>query len=169
MTDDTLKIIATNRHALHDYELSHRFEAGIMLAGSEVKVLRQGKCTLTGAHVRVVAGEAWLMNVQIPEYSFAHQFNHAIGRGRKLLLHKREVARIERGLRERGTSCVVLRLYFKGSYVKAEIGLGRGRKQHDKRQVLRLRDMDRDVARDSTGRDGAGRGTLGRNGRGGGP
>ena len=140
-------VIASNRRALHAYEVSHRFEAGIMLSGSEVKVLRQGKCTLTGAHVRIVGGEAWVMNMHIPEYAYANRFNHGVDRARKLLLHKREIARIERWLRERGASCVVLRVYFKGSHVKVEVATARGRKLHDKRQALKQRDADRHLAR----------------------
>jgi len=144
---DTITPIATNRRALHAYDVSHRFEAGIMLSGSEVKVLRQGKCTLAGAHVRIIRGEAWAMNVHIPEYAFANRFNHGVDRPRKLLLHKREIGRIDRWLRERGAACVVLQVYFKGSFVKLELGTARGRKQHDKRQLLKKRDADRQLAR----------------------
>lgn len=147
MADETIKIIASNRRVKHDFELTDTFEAGVMLVGSEVKVLREGKCTLIGSHVRVIGDEAWLIGMQIPEYAYAHQFNHAVDRNRKLLLHKREVEQIAKGLRERGTSCVVVRLYFKGSRVKAEIALARGRKLHDKRNALKKKDADREMAR----------------------
>ena len=147
MAEATTKIIASNRRVKHDYELTDTFEAGVMLVGSEVKVLRDGKCTLVGSHVRIIGGEAWLIGMQIPEYPYAHQFNHSVDRQRKLLLHKREVEKIDRGLRERGTSCVVVRLYFKGSRVKAEIALARGRKMHDKRQALKKKDAKREMAR----------------------
>ncbi|MCO4763008.1 MAG: SsrA-binding protein SmpB [Myxococcales bacterium] len=147
MAEAPIKVVARNRRVRHDYELTDTFEAGIVLVGSEVKVLRQGKCTLVGAHVRVIGNEAWLVGMQIPEYPFAHRFNHDVDRTRKLLLHKREVDKLDRGLRERGTSCVVVQVYFKGSKVKVEIALARGRKMHDKRHALKKKDAKREMAR----------------------
>ncbi len=151
MAEAPIKVVASNRRARHEFELADTFEAGIVLVGSEVKVLRDGKCTLNAAHVRVVRGEAWLVGMTIPEYPFANRFNHEVDRDRKLLLHKREVERIERGLRERGTACIVTRVYFKGARVKAEIALGRGRKLHDKRQSLKQKDARREMRRAARG------------------
>lgn len=144
---DAVKVVASNRKAFHDYAIDETIEAGVQLVGSEVKVLRSGKCVLTGAHVRVVRGEALLFNVSIPEYPFAHQFNHEPDRPRRLLLHKREIEKIEKELRQKGTACVVTKLYFKGSRVKVELGLGTGKKAHDKRDAVKERDAKREIAR----------------------
>ncbi|MBP46873.1 MAG: SsrA-binding protein [Myxococcales bacterium] len=147
MSDARIKIIASNRRARHDYDLTETMEAGLVLLGSEVKVLRDGKCTLSAAHVRVIAGEAWLVGATIPEYPFANRFNHEPDRDRKLLLHKRQVERLHRELRERGTSCVVTRVYFKGARVKVEIAVARGKKLHDKRQALKSKQAKREMRR----------------------
>lgn len=146
-SSDEIRIIADNRKARHDYEILDTFEAGIVLTGSEVKSLRAGKVQVAGAHVRIVGSEAFLIGVHIAEYAFAHQFNHEPERSRKLLLHGREIARIEAKLREQGLAAPLLRLYFKGSRVKAEFGIGRGRKAHDKRHAIKDREAKRDIAR----------------------
>ncbi|MFZ4579668.1 MAG: SsrA-binding protein SmpB [Myxococcota bacterium] len=141
------KVIASNRKAFHDYEIDERFEAGLQLTGSEVKVLRAGKCTLTGAHVRVVSGEAWVFGLTIPEYPWSHQFNHEPARQRKLLLHGKEIFKIEERLKSKGSAAVILKLYFKGSLIKAEVGLGTGKKLYDKRHDLKEKDDKREIAR----------------------
>lgn len=142
-----IKLIASNRRARFDYEISDRFEAGVVLVGSEVKTLRGGKCVLQGAHVRVNAGEAWVHGMSVPEYPQAGRFNHDPDRPRKLLLHRREIDRLEVKLREKGTAAPVLRVYFKGGRVKLEFGVGTGRKHYDKRQALKKADAKRAMDR----------------------
>lgn len=147
LTNDAkvMRNVARNKRAHHDFEIGDEFEAGLSLLGSEVKVLRQGKATLSGAHVRVEGGEAFVFGMQIPEYEQANRNNHAVDRPRKLLLKRREIDRIDREVSERGQTCVVLALYFKGARVKALIALARGKKRHDKRHALRQRDAQRDM------------------------
>ena len=146
-TDDSKPVrnVARNKRARYDFEIGDEFEAGLALLGSEVKVLRQGKATLSGAHVRIVGGEAFVFGMQIPEYEQANRNNHEVDRPRKLLLKRREIDRIDREVSERGQTCVVLALYFKGARVKVQIALARGKKRHDKRQVLRQREARRDM------------------------
>ncbi len=148
---DELRMIADNRKARHDYEVLDTYEAGIVLTGSEVKSLRAGKVQVAGAHVRIINGEAFLVGVHIAEYAFAHQFNHDPERARKLLLHGREIARIETRLREQGLAAPLLRLYFRGSRIKAEFAVARGRKAHDKRHAIKDREAKRDIARHHRG------------------
>lgn len=145
--DNATRVLADNRRARHDFEILETFEAGIVLVGSEVKSLRAGKVQVNGANVRVVNGQAFLLGVHIAEYPFSHQFNHDVERQRVLLLHGREIERIEHRLREKGLAAPLLRLYFKGSYIKAEFALGRGRRDHDKRHAIKEREAVRDIAR----------------------
>lgn len=141
------RLIASNKKATHDLEITDRFEAGIALTGSEVKVLRGGKCVLTGAHVRVVGGQATVFGLQIPEYPWAHQFGHEVARERRLLLHRKEIDFLETALKGKGAACVILRLYFQGPRVKLELGLGTGKKLHDKRESAKEREAVREMAR----------------------
>ena len=143
-----VRMIAHNRRARFDYELGERFEAGLVLRGSEVKSLRQGKGSLAEAYATVdESDEGWLVNASIPEYAWTHHDNHAPSRRRKLLLHARELHRIGIKLRERGYTLVPLRLYFRDARVKVEIALARGKKTHDKRDTIRQRDQDREMQR----------------------
>jgi SsrA-binding protein len=146
-TEQPIKIIGRNRKAFRDYTIDERFEAGIMLVGSEVKTLRGGRVTLAGAHLRITRHEAFAMGIDIPEYAGANQFNHEVDRPRKLLLHKRQIEKLERELRQRGTAAPILSIYFKGKNVKVEIGLARGRRKTDKRDVIKERDAKRDMGR----------------------
>ena len=148
----TIRNIARNKRARHDYQIGDEFEAGIALVGSEVKVLRQGRLTLTGAHVRVVRGEAFVFGMQIPEYEQANRLNHAVDRPRKLLLRRRQIERIDRDLSERGATRVVLSVYFKGALVKVQIALAKGKRRHDKRHALRDREASREAERDMSRR-----------------
>jgi SsrA-binding protein len=148
---DGIRMIADNRKARHDYEILDRYEAGIVLLGSEVKSLRAGKVQVAGAHVRVIGGEAFLLGMHIAEYAFSHQFNHEPERQRKLLLHAREIDKIGIKLREQGLAAPLLRVYFRGRHIKVEFGIGRGRKGHDKRHALKERDAKREVARHHRG------------------
>ena len=144
---DGIKVVASNKKAELDYEISEKLEAGLVLRGSEVKMLRASKCVISGAHVRVVDGEALLFGMQIPEYPWSHQFNHDPDRSRKLLLHKRQIEKLGAALHAKGSAVVALKVYFSGARVKVEIAVGVGRKQHDRRDAIKDREMKREVAR----------------------
>jgi SsrA-binding protein len=139
--------ICVNRRARHDYFIEETFEAGMVLAGSEVKSLRDGRANLKDSYVRILKGEAVLLNAHISPYPAANQFNHDPTRARKLLLHKREIRRLAGKISERGLTLIPLRLYFKKGRVKAELGLARGKKLYDKRDTLRKRAVRREVER----------------------
>jgi SsrA-binding protein len=139
--------IAVNRRARHDYFIEERFEAGLVLTGSEVKSLRAGRANLKDSYARIERGEAWLANAHISEYSPASQFGHDPTRKRKLLLHAKEIDRLAGKTKERGLTLVPLRLYFKGGRAKVELGLGRGKKQYDKRATIKERESARDLDR----------------------
>jgi SsrA-binding protein len=142
--------VATNRQASYRYNLLERFEAGIVLTGTEVKSLREGKAQLKDAYAMVRDGEVWLMGVYIPPYGPASRENHDPERPRKLLLHRGEIERLEARTHERGLTLVPTRLYFSGprSRAKVEIALAKGKDLYDKRQSIRTRDMARDVQRE---------------------
>jgi SsrA-binding protein len=140
--------VATNRRASHRYNLIERFEAGIVLTGTEVKSLREGKAQLKDAYASVRDGEVWLIGVYIPPYGPASRENHEPGRPRKLLLHRGEIERLIGKTRERGLTLVPTRVYFSGSRAKVEIALARGKDVHDKRETIRTREMAREVQRE---------------------
>lgn len=144
---DAPRMVAQNRKARHDYEMLEELEVGVVLRGSEVKSLRGGRCTLGESHVRAKGGELFLVNAHIPEYPQAGKDNHPPTRERKLLAHRKEINRLDRASREKGVTLIPLDLYFRGPRVKLRIGLARGRKFHDKREVQRARDDQRDVDR----------------------
>lgn len=139
------KLVAQNKKARHDYEILETHEAGIVLTGTEVKSLRQGRCSLVDAYAVVQDGEAWLMGAHIPEYTEGTWNNHVPRRQRKLLLHKEEIARLIGKTKESGLALVPLQLYFKDGHAKVEIALAKGRKAHDKRQALSERDAKREI------------------------
>ncbi|HHL72965.1 MAG TPA: SsrA-binding protein SmpB [Bacteroidetes bacterium] len=141
------KIIAVNRKARHDYEVIDTFEAGIVLLGTEVKSLRAGKANLKDSYARIRNGELWLFGLHISPYSHGSYNNHIPERDRKLLLHKYEIRRLIGKVEEAGLTLVPLKLYFKNGKVKVQLGLARGRKQYDKRQVIAKREADRDLRR----------------------
>jgi SsrA-binding protein len=142
------KLIAENRRARHDYHLSDRVEAGVVLTGTEVKALREGKTQLTRAYAEVSENEAWLVGVHIPEYLQGNRANHDPDRPRKLLLHRREIDRLYGQVREKGVTLVPTRMYFKDGRVKVEIALARGKELHDKRRVIADRDARRQIERE---------------------
>lgn len=144
---ESIKVVATNRSARHDYFIDDVFEAGIALTGTEVKSLRQGRATIGDGYVYIDASEAWAENLHIPEYSQGNWTNHAPRRKRKLLLHHHEINELLIRTREKGHTIVPLRLYFKGGRAKLEIGLARGKKLYDKRQTLRERQDAREAER----------------------
>jgi SsrA-binding protein len=141
------KLVAENRRARYDYELLDRFEAGIVLSGTEVKSLRQGRASLGQAYAEVRDGEAWLMNASIATYDQGNIANHEPERPRKLLLHRREIASLLGKVRERGFTLVPTRLYFKDGRAKVELALARGKERHDKRRDIARREADRQIER----------------------
>ena len=141
------KTICVNRKARHDYFIEETFEAGLVLIGSEVKSLRDGRANLKDSYARISKDEALLLNAHISPYPAANQFNHDPTRTRKLLLHKREIRRLAGRTSERGLTLIPLRLYFKNGRAKAELGLARGKKLYDKRETMRKRAMQREVER----------------------
>jgi SsrA-binding protein len=138
--------VATNRRARHDYEILERVEAGIVLRGSEVKTLREGKGSLQDAYATVEHGQV-MLHMQIPAYSHTGYEGHEPTRPRKLLLHRKEIEQLARRVNERGLTLVPLRLYFKSQLVKVELGLARGKRAYDKRQSIAKRDAEREMAR----------------------
>jgi len=139
--------IAQNRRARHDYEFVAKFEAGIVLTGAEIKSVREHKVQLQGAYARVRAGEVWLQDVHIAPYANAGYTHQNPTRDRKLLLHKKEIARIDELLGEKGLTLVPLSMYLKRGKAKVELGVGRGLKRYDKRQKIAERDVERQLAR----------------------
>ncbi len=148
MSSDGIKIIAENRKARHDYFIEDTFEAGIVLKGTEVKSLRDGRANLKDAYARIINGEIWVINMHISPYSFAYYNNHDPRRQRKLLLHGREIKKLFGKVNEMGYALVPLRLYFKRGKAKVLLGLVKGKKKHDKRDAIRQRDQDRELARE---------------------
>lgn len=141
------KLVAQNRKARHDFHLGDTYEAGIVLTGTEVKSLRLGRATLSEAFVTIDEGEAWLRNVNIPEYAFGTWRNHAAKRTRKLLLNRREITNIEKALTGSNRTLVPLSLYFSDGYAKVEIAVATGKKDWDKRQSIAERDANREAQR----------------------
>lgn len=146
-SDDARKLIARNKRARHDYEILETWEAGVVLRGTEVKALREGRANLTDAYGITVEGEVFLLNLNIGAYGMGNQFNHDPTRSRKLLLHRREIRRLYGSLERQGLTLVPLDLYFVRGRVKVLLGLGRGKKAHDKREDLKKKDADREIAR----------------------
>lgn len=140
----SILLIAQNRRATFDYEIVERFEAGLELSGTEVKMLRNGKADLTDGWVSFTGNEAWVRGVNIPVLE-GSPFSHEPKRARKLLLHKTEIEKLKRGVERDGMTVTVLRLYFKGSRAKAEIALARGKKTYDKRETLKQKEADREA------------------------
>ena len=147
MSDQRIKVIATNRKARHDYLIEDTIEAGLVLTGSEIKSIRAGQVNLRDSYATIRDGEIWLINVHIAPYKQASFQNHEPRRDRKLLLHHREINRLTGKLQEKGLTLVPLQLYLKSSWAKVELGLARGKKLYDKRQSMRERDDRRQIAR----------------------
>jgi SsrA-binding protein len=141
------KLIAQNKRARHDYHVEDTFEAGLVLQGTEVKSLREGRASLSDGYATIDDGEAWLMNVHIPEYSQGTWTNHAARRKRKLLLHRKEIDKLAAKTKEGGLTIVPLALYFLNGKAKIEIGIARGKKDWDKRQSLAEQQAKREMAR----------------------
>jgi SsrA-binding protein len=144
--DEEVKILLRNKRARHDYFVEDSFEAGLVLAGSEVKSLREARGVLSDAYAMVRNGEAWLINLQVTEYPWANRWNHEPKRDRKLLLHRREIEKLDAATTTKGYTLLPLELYLKKGRIKVLIGVCRGKKQYDKRHEQRRREAEREVA-----------------------
>jgi SsrA-binding protein len=142
---DDIKILSDNRSAGHNYHLSDRYEAGLVLTGTEVKAAKTGKIQLKESYADVIEDEAWLLNAHISEYSHGNLMNHAPVRKRKLLLHRSEIEKLRVETRERGLTIVPTKLYLKGGRIKVEIAIGKGKKFHDKREATKAKAMQADA------------------------
>jgi SsrA-binding protein len=142
-----VKTIATNRKAGHDFHIHERFEAGVVLVGSEVKSLRDAAVTMADGWVEIRKGQAWLHGIQINEYAQANRWQHEIGRVRKLLLHRHEIDKLATKTLVKGYTLIPTSLYFKGGHVKVELALVTHKKMHDKRETKKLADAKREMDR----------------------
>jgi len=145
--EEGIKVVATNRKARHDYEILETYEAGLVLVGTEVKSLRRGSCSLKDGFALIKDGEVFLHNVYIAPYEAGSHYNPDPERPRKLLLHKKEIARLAGKVKERGLTLVPLRIYFRNGYAKVELALARGLAKYDKREKLRRKEEEREIRR----------------------
>lgn len=141
------KLVAQNKKARHDYNIHDTFEAGMVLTGTEVKSLRQGRCSLVDAFATIDDGEVWLRQAHIPEYSQGSWTNHTARRNRKLLLHRKEIDKLERELAKDSATLVPLSLYFSDGFAKVELAVATGKREYDKRQAIAERDAKREAQR----------------------
>lgn len=148
MQNNNIKIIATNKKARFEYSIEETLEAGIQLVGTEVKSLREGRCNIAEGYISEKNGELFLRNVNITEYKHGNINNHDPMRIRKLLLHKAEIIKINRQVKEKGITVIPLKFYFKGSNVKVEIGICKGKKLYDKRETMKERDSKKAIERE---------------------
>ncbi|MGD9900036.1 MAG: SsrA-binding protein SmpB [Calditrichaceae bacterium] len=152
MSKDKSNIISTNRKARHDYEIVSSIETGIVLTGTEVKSLRDGKANMADSYAKFTDGELWVFNLHISPYTKSAMENHEPLRNRKLLLHKLELKKLMRQVDEKGVTLIPLKLYFKNHLVKLELALARGKRKYDKRAAIAERDMKRDMDRNNKNR-----------------
>ena len=145
--EEGVKLVCRNRRAFHEYAVSDRLECGIVLTGTEVKSLREGSASLEDAYAKIEDGELWLIGSDIPEYAMGNRMNHKPKRPRKLLLHRREIAKFAGKASERGFTLVPLRLYFKRGRAKVELAVARGKHLHDKRQDQKKAEAQREIRR----------------------
>jgi SsrA-binding protein len=147
MSDEGIKVVARNRKAQHEYFLEDRYEAGVVLKGTEIKSVRAGQVSLQEAYVAIERGEAWLHAAHIAPYDPASEMNHDPVRSRKLLLHRRELDRLARNVQQKGYTIVPTRMYLAHGLAKVEIALAKGKRQYDKRRKIKERDAQRQVDR----------------------
>jgi SsrA-binding protein len=147
------KVVANNRKAHFEYFLLDRFEAGIALAGSEIKSVRAGQISLAEAYVEVTDHDAWLVNSHIAPYEAASRFNHDPKRPRRLLLHKKEIREMFDSVRQKGVTIIPVQVYLKDGRAKVEIALAKGKKLYDKRDVMAKRDAEREMRREQSGKN----------------
>jgi SsrA-binding protein len=143
--DSPQRVIADNRKALHDYHVLDSCEAGVVLLGTEVKAIREGRVNLRDSFARVDKGELWLLNVHVSPYSHTGYAHHDERRQRKLLLHEHEIRKLAGRVAEKGLTLVPLRMYFKNGRVKVQLALAKGKQVHDKRETIRRREIDRET------------------------
>ena len=147
MQEKKIRMVTNNRKARHEYEIIDSYETGIVLKGTEVKAVREGRVNLSDAYARFRRGELWLIGMHISPYTKAAAENHEPLRDRKLLLHARELKKLFRQVEEKGVSLIPLKVYIKGHLVKVELGLGRGKRKYDKRAAIAERDQKREMDR----------------------
>lgn len=140
-------VMAQNKKARHDYQILETYEAGLVLTGTEIKSIRDRRINLQDGFAQIRNGEAWLMNVHISEYAQGNQFNHDPLRNRKLLLHKKEIGKLVGATQDRGITIVPLRVYIKNGVAKVLLGVAKGKHEYDKRETIKKRDQDRQIAR----------------------
>lgn len=143
----SIKVVATNRKARHEYFILDEYEAGLVLQGSEIKSIRAGRISLAEAYVKVENGEAWLVDAHVAPYEQATRFNHDPVRPRKLLLNRSEINELDKDVRQKGITIIPLRVYLKDGRAKVQIAVAKGKKLYDKRQTLAKRDAEREVER----------------------
>jgi SsrA-binding protein len=148
MNSEFIKIIATNKKARHNYQIDSEYEAGIVLVGTEVKSIREGRVSFQDAYADIKNGEIFLRQLHISPYKYAYYSNHESHRTRKLLLHNYEIKKLWSKIKERGYTLVPLKIYFKNDKIKVLIGLGRGKKLYDKRESIKQKDVKRDLDRE---------------------
>ena len=146
--DDGRDVVANNKKARHDYEILDTYEAGVVLVGTEIKSLRDGKASLVEAYATIDDGEVWLRNLHIPEYSMGSWTNHSPRRTRKLLLHRREIDKLYGQVRNGNKTLVPLKVYLKNGYAKLSLALAQGKQDYDKREDIKRRDQDREISRE---------------------
>lgn len=151
--DGGFRVLSDNRQAGHNYHLLDRFEAGLVLTGTEVKAAKDGKIQLKDAFAEILANEAWLTNAHISQYSHGNRENHEPVRRRKLLLHRREIDKLFGQIREKGLTVVATKIYLKNGLIKCELAVAKGKKLHDKREAARTREMQ-DEAKAALGKRG---------------
>jgi SsrA-binding protein len=144
--EEKVRIIARNRKALHDYKVLSQLECGLVLQGSEVKSLRSNQANISDSFARIEKGEIWLYGMDIPEYTEANQLNHKAKRRRKMLLNRSEIRKFEVEMKTRGKSLIPLELYFKKGKAKISLALGLGQKFHDKRENIKKKETQKDIA-----------------------
>jgi len=142
------RVITLNKKAFHDYEISGKYEAGLVLSGTEIKSLRQLKGNIRDSYARITkTGEVWLINSNIPEYKYGTYNNHSALRDRKLLLHRNEIKKLRTKLQDKGFTLIPLKLYFSGPFVKVELGLAKGKRKYDKREAIKKEESKRQLKR----------------------
>jgi len=147
MGNENIRVVTTNRKARHEYQIIDSYEAGIVLLGTEVKSIRDGKVNLSDSYARFRKGELWLIGLHISPYTQSAIENHDPLRSRKLLLNSRELRKLFRQVEEKGVTLIPLKVYFKGHLIKIELGLGRGKRKYDKRAAIAEKDQKRDLER----------------------
>ncbi len=148
MAKESIKLIANNKKAYHDYFIEDKYEAGIELFGTEVKSIRMGKCSIKESFIRIEKGQMYIYGMHINPYEKGNIFNKDPLRVRRLLMHRTEISRLDAKMAEKGYTLVPLQVYFKGSLVKVEVGLARGKKLYDKRETIAKKDQKREIERE---------------------